>query len=396
MPRKFKLNQYTPVSNGAIGSNNMFKNMFDLLNAATGSGIVTRLAYNTGSNAGSGTGTGYWDEVNNFGNNAWALYRFDSAANRTWEWYMLIQFTSASGNFGDAPGNPGLLNGVAEFNSSGEGSVGISAAAMVTSAGSTANPWNGTTLNDGNDVKGDPVWETLSPGDRLSVLPRSNSPDGSHSSSRENMVRVLNYNGSSLRLISHMAVTEYGFIMATANPVGNTATYTFVGEYQPHGYLSSSIPTPLVMFAANANANQIPNPGTVIGNSTGTATIEGGATTPSNAVSVTTGADTSVQFTTSENRHPSSFVSNVATFDEQPVAIFAADDTSSVWSSLGHINGDTARWIFGCGLFTLSLNGERLAVGNSTGGTGVLKLSMPWHPNAHPHGCSKTREGEDH
>lgn len=375
-------------------ANERFKNMFDLLNTATGSGIITRIAHNTGSNAGTGTGTGYWDQANTFGSNAWALFRFDSTADRSWDWYMLIQLASGSGNFGDAPGNPGLINGVAEILGSNEGSIGIAAAVMVNSAGSSVSPWNGTTNDDGNDNKGDPVWDTVSAGDVLNILPRSNSPDGDHASSRENMAEIYNSTTSATILTSHMSISEFGFIMVSSTAVAGTSAITLVGEYTPHRYLSSFIPTPLVMIAADADGIGLPTPATVIGASNGNKAVEGGITTTSGSMSLTVGADTTTQYKITDYKTPSKFQSSVATFDEQPLAFFIVDDSTNVFSSIGHLNANLIRLTNGCGLGLVGTDGTRATFGNASG-IRVLKFTMPWHASARPPNAHKSREGED-
>jgi len=226
----------------------MFKKTFDFLESLTGSNITTRIAYNTGS---FGSGTDDDDGANPWGRNSFACFRFNTSSVRTWEWYMLIQFTSGAGNFGDAPGNPGLLNGVAEFNSSGEGMMGISAATMLTTGGVSFSPWNGTALNDGNDVKGDPVWEVGIASDTLSVLPRSNNEGGSHATSRENMANMFSFTSTGASPRFHIISDEDSIAFFLSWADNDSYGMAYIGPYHPRTEISAANFTPLTMFVPN-------------------------------------------------------------------------------------------------------------------------------------------------
>jgi len=136
---------------------------------------ITRVAYNKGLVSDSSTShideinyahaktrghveMDYWDTELSSGNNAWAVFAFTSA---THPFYVLIQFSGWNGlaeanlgNFGSAPGNPGML--ISSFNQQLEGGVGIAVAMMQDGT----SPWNGTTNNNGSDTKGSQVWKT--------------------------------------------------------------------------------------------------------------------------------------------------------------------------------------------------------------------------------------------
>lgn len=261
-------------------THSMFKSLFDLLNSMTGSGIVTRIAYNTGSN---GTGTGYYDEPSPFGNNAWYCYRFNASASslRTADWYLLVQNASGSGNFGDAPGDPGLVNASSEGQSSNEGTLAFAAAGMVTAAGANANPWNGTTNNDGTDSKGDPVWNSGSVDDVLSVLPRSNNNGGSHDSSRENMAEAYNSTQGSADVRFHFIADNDGLAFFIDNGDNLTYACNYVGHYSPRAEISSSAFVPLLMFIRDGDGNAQPTSFESLGTTTGDGfSYEGGVTIP--------------------------------------------------------------------------------------------------------------------
>lgn len=255
-------------------THSVFKGLFDLLNSLTASGKVTRIAYNTGSN---GSGTGYWDDPNPFGNNAWYCYRFNSSSVRTWDWYLLVQNASGSGNFGDSPGNPGLSNGIAQIQSYNEGTIAMAAAAMVTTGGVSVSPWNGTTNNNGEDNKGDPVWNSGSVGDVLRVLPRSNNSGGSHDASRENMAELFNSRSSTLSVRFHILIDDDG--LAVFIDPGNNQNYacSYIGYYEPRTELTGAIETPLVMFVKDSTTADIVGENENYGSTTGDNSVwEGG------------------------------------------------------------------------------------------------------------------------
>jgi len=247
----------------------LFTTLFNFLNTLTGSEIITRIAYNTGS---VGSGTDYYDDPNPWGKNAWYLYRWNTSSVRTWEWYMLVQHTSQSGNFGDSPGNPGLLNASAELQSGNEGSIGIATATLITTGGQSLSPWNGTTNNNGEDSKGTPVWESGSNTDILSVLPRSNNTGGSHNTNRENMAEF--YNGVTTGLSSrfHFMCDDDAMVSFVSTTNNGLYACNYWGYYQPRNELTSSNFTPMCMLINDSDAvNQLAgneNCGTTTGNAT--------------------------------------------------------------------------------------------------------------------------------
>lgn len=86
-------------------------------------------------------------------------------------YYMLVQVSnSLVQNFGEAPGNPGLLQGLATS----AGGLGFQFAWGDDGAGGNGNPWAGTGVL-GSSVKGSPVWVVPPGGSKLMVWPRSNS-----------------------------------------------------------------------------------------------------------------------------------------------------------------------------------------------------------------------------
>jgi len=138
---------------------------------------VSLIAYNTGSIvSGAINYPNYYSGSvlqSSVGSNAWACFRFSSATN---PFYVLIQSSEPSVTFGSTPGNPATTpiessNGMFAF-----------AGAALEDGG---NAWNGTSFANGNDVKGNPVWNTSS-----YCFPRQNNLGGASNSTKQAMMSV--------------------------------------------------------------------------------------------------------------------------------------------------------------------------------------------------------------
>jgi hypothetical protein len=182
---------------------------------------------------------GFWDTATSASNNAWACFAFTSATN---PFYVLTQYTE-NVNFGTLPGNPGLADGAA-------GQYRVAVSVAMTSDGSS--PWNGSTNNNGADVKGNPVWTSASAD--LFVFPRSCNPTGSHVSSKENMMtffRSTNYSQVDLYnmtteggtgAVTHYFADENNFLfMADPGALGNYSALYF-GKYVPRSDVTPALP----------------------------------------------------------------------------------------------------------------------------------------------------------
>lgn len=164
-----------------VESQNAYVNIFRFLSTLTGSGEVSRIAYNIGHvNSGAlGNGLGFWGEANQCGGNAWSVWRFNSGSNRTFDFYILFQH--AGGNSSATLGNTSASYGFiptadSTYSSTYRGMLAYQIAASVhPTTGISSNPWNGTTNNDGTDAKGTPTWVTGSVGHDLFVVPAHNN-----------------------------------------------------------------------------------------------------------------------------------------------------------------------------------------------------------------------------
>lgn len=167
----------TADGDNGLAASTIFKNLFDFLEAHPGTTRIA-LGYGTG-----GTGTDYHDGANPFGEQAFAVFRWDTNANRTWEWYQFI----GVGNLGSFASLPWRTGGGAATTS--YGYVVTSAAVGI---GGTGTPWGGTTNNDGTDTIPSPttdMWVVPSGGGtNVKVIPSSNSTSGSGAAEDQNEV----------------------------------------------------------------------------------------------------------------------------------------------------------------------------------------------------------------
>jgi len=367
----------------------LFTSTFKLLTSLTSSGRVSRIAYNTGS---FGTGTGYWDEADNFGRNAWALFRFNTSPARTWEWYFLIQVTSGTGNFGAAPGNPGLLNGVAEAQSGNEGSFGMASATMLGTGGLNLNPWNGTTLNDGNDVKGDPVWSGSladESGDRLAILPRSNNEGGSHTTSRENMAKAYNSGTATVKHRFHILIDDDSIAFFSSEQDSGAYSCNYVGMYEPRTEISGTLFTPMVMFVSNLSLVNLLAAGESYGSTAGNNTGYEGGIVVSGAVRIGRISKTGTSWQEDPELQP-----NTAIWPPQhdifsiPVLAFESPDIGHV----GYIDTPIYQEIYNAENHATNISVDRTVFGNSTAAN-TIKIITAWNSSVGAPGTSATRTG---
>lgn len=235
-PIRAKLDGYFYAADVNNNSKAAFKFFWDYLKYLETVGVVTEIARNNGTAA---TGTGWWDDAQAFGNDAWAVFRWNSSSVRTWEWYMQIQAFVA----GTGVGSPALVRGA-----SSDQALAMSVAISVnTSSGVTSNPWGGSG-SIGSGSKSNPVWTTGSVGDTLFVFPRSNNISGSHVTSKQNMWPVSV--DDTLNSRGHIMSDDDGFIcFFSDNNQFSDYSECFVSlvyPYVPANAFTASVKTPLM------------------------------------------------------------------------------------------------------------------------------------------------------
>lgn len=211
---------------------NTFVNLYDFMQRNVAVGNAALHASNFGS---GGTGFDYHDGANPAGENAWAVFRFLASASsvRTTDFYVLIQWAHNS-TFGNAPGNPGELDGDSGF---GDG-VGIAMAYREDGG----DPWNGTTNANGADTKGTPVWA----GTGLHVMTEINET-GASATNKESCTRVFHGGATDMRLWCVGDADGMVFLQDVSVDNDVDAVYgAYLGVYTPRADLT--IPNPYVMI----------------------------------------------------------------------------------------------------------------------------------------------------
>ena len=224
----------------------MFKHLFDAFEAHPN---ATRIALQHGTN---GSGTGYWYESAPFGQQAWAVYRMNTSAARTWPYYVLIQGAAGSNGSGSAataswtaaPGDPAQGNG---------GSSGVVGIACAIGLGGDENPWNGDTGNAGADDKGGSaafplgsdgngtVWRTPAAGTGVLVFPRSNSAGGTDVAVQHNMALITETSENGPR-VQHIVMDDDSIWIVWDEGMNNKFRMIYCGLYNPRPGLTVDRP----------------------------------------------------------------------------------------------------------------------------------------------------------
>ena len=224
---------------------------------------TTRIASQYGLSA---SGFDFTDGTNPAGENAFCVWRFDSAS---MVFYVLLQW-SYNSSFGASPGNPG---------DSPDGFGTCVQVAMDTSGG---NPWNGDSDDDGTDAKGATVWTAN--GGTLLVFPRGNGVGGSFATNKEACIKVMTWSPASGRY--QVVMDDDGFVIA--QDAGNNGGYnylTYFGPYTPLDGITADAPYVMIQTNIAATHAVTTSIGTLANSST---TVEGGVAHPNAAKGVRT------------------------------------------------------------------------------------------------------------
>lgn len=344
-----------------------FVNVYNFLNSNPILGIQ-RIAYHTGSRdtgMANARSMAFYDQPGPAGNNAFAVFRFLSASI---PFDVLIQWWSASPA---APGLPAVVNGSASTTA-----FGIAFAQDITGV----SAWNGTTNNNGMDVKGSPVWVSSS---NITYYPRSNNANrtGGHGSLKQNMM------GENSTISSQNArqqiVADYDNLAILWDvSIDNSYDSVIFGAYTPLSGLNASSP----YFAL---AGALPySPGTTYG------PLAGGS--PGGAISFPA-STASGSCSTSIDRIGSAFFQNILSqpnrmyatqkFDEFPLIVGGFESPFQV--GMAGIS-NFYKEVYGVSSHDTNGDGTRAAFGTTT--LAAVKLTIPWHSGTVP-GTGATRGG---
>ena len=346
-----------------------------------------------GGLGGTAANVNYWDVANPFNNNAWYVFKMGTLTDnvlytgtRTYPWYILVQWNrSDQGLFGVAPGNPGLVDGATNTNTSQlciQFAIGI---------GGDQNPWNGSgTL--GANTKGTPVWKTPTGGTSVMVFPRSNNVGGNHNTNKENMTAVFwKANNDSTGSRCNILMDDDSMVLLVDWQNNDSWDATYFGLFAPRPSLPLNYPIVMLstgtvgrlpfFFSNTTNKN-------VFGSVSGTGT---GITSPNNCGGIpasnpevngvrgvcidryTTVFETGSQYGTI---NPNKYFST-PTLDEFPIAVIMYE-TPNYYGYAGQVDFiREAAWESQRVRSTGSGSTRALFAGG-TGSIAAVKLSVPW------------------
>lgn len=241
-----------------------FKVLYDAFEHWQSLGYVERVALNYGL---AGTGTDFYDGGAPFTSNAWFTYKFPKTARRPWTYYAHVQYSEGAGNFGQAPGDPGLLRGNTGTSTAG---LGIQFALGLNSNYQSVDAWAGTTNFDGADTKGAPLWTCPSDGS-VHVFPRSNNNTGPHATLKENFIVILDTSTRDHRL-DYLCDGDHFQLWLDFSDDQVSHDYVYFGPYKPRTDSRGIVP----FVCAHVNENLPNDSGPIIGTITGTAYRNGG------------------------------------------------------------------------------------------------------------------------
>jgi len=202
----------------------MFTNMLNFFDSHPG---MTRIASNYGS---GGTGFDFTGGANISGENAWAVWTMDLAAD---PYTFCIQWSQFA-TFGTAPGNPGDH----------PSSIGIGFQMAYDSVG-TGSVWNGGTANAGADAKGSPIW--AAGGGNLVVAPRANGIGGTYATEMQAFGNIMHASQPNNR-VQIVADDDYIYIAHDYNDDGGYNTQMYAGPYTPVDGVTPDVPLCMVAF----------------------------------------------------------------------------------------------------------------------------------------------------
>lgn len=200
-----------------------------------------------------GDGMDYWNNANAAGQGAFAVFRWKrsgeggTATARTHSYYILIQWVRGGdqGGTGFGPAAPWGQTASDSFNNSGPYSaLGIQSAIGDDGAGTDENPWNGTTLGDGTDTKGTPVWAATA----VAVFPRGNGVGGLYATNKEGMALIgcSVDNAPITTRANYYADDDHLVLMQERSGTGFWAP-TIIGPYTVNDGITVAIPHVMVM-----------------------------------------------------------------------------------------------------------------------------------------------------
>jgi hypothetical protein len=275
-----RVNCFMNVNDKDLYAQQIFTNIYHFLkNQLEPAGVVTEVARQGGLSC-TAMNQNYSWEKDPFLANAWFVFKWNVNANRTWPWYLLVQYTPSSVDPNAAPGYPCKMNNIGNDTYS---KVMVAAAIGI---GGTQNPWNGAGTM-GTNTKGTPVWRIPPGGTNVAIVPRSNLGDLTYGSRAKGQIMPvagsLLIDGETFTLndgLNGNKVFEFdstGSITPGRTPVAFTAGSTIQQVSDSIALAINTLVTGDFFIAAKSNpggtVTLVNNQPGVIGNNTITETV---------------------------------------------------------------------------------------------------------------------------
>lgn len=341
-----------------------------------------------GSPAGSsGTGTGFYDQINSFGYNSFFVVRANATNARPFDVYHLFQWggsiNQVGNSFGSAPGNPGLVRGSNSPINNNFTYLGHAAAIGIGGTGGSpkspgnGNPWKGTTAANGTDTKAasGPVWAApAGGGSGVIIFPRSNDGvSGAHRTLAQNTGDIFAYTtdaGGQVRL--SIVGDDDSFAIAADYSDDGRYTLAYSGLYTVRNGLTA--PYPYCVIDTDSYLPWSVTDQSTYGDIAGTSTQQGGVVQAVSGTCAQLQLDHYSNFATDTNFWPDhSFATTTYNELDIPIGIYEPTPTQ-VSGFLGQID-------FVREMYNVLTNGVKSDYSRIFLGLTVLqdrKYSIPW------------------
>ncbi len=369
-------------------SNEYWKNLYDFLMAHPNAALIAR---NSGNGVTAGN-TGFWDEANKVGGNAWATFRMNPTSVRPFPWYINFIYGAAGGGSSETNGNVGSGVGAGSLicgsNISGN-SAPVGGLQFAIGEGGDENPWNGTASGGAagvNDTKTAPWWKVPTSGSRVHVWPRTNNTGSADATNKNNYSHWYTATSSPVRV--HFIADDDSLIILASAADDNNYSVMYFGLYEAR---TGATPTyPMIMIGSAQNlplsiTTQYGNPVNA-----GLGQLEGGVIPGATTNGVRNVWVDRYQNILSSAQQPNQQLSTPE-YEQFPIPIYSNEATGLI--TIGHL-GQITFMKESANLTTHDTNADltRAAFG-TTSLTGV-KLMVPWGGGSPPRTTS-TRGGTD-
>jgi hypothetical protein len=243
--------------NEFLTAGTIFKTFFDFLEAHPG---TTRVALYYGT---AGTGTDYHDGANPFGNQCFAVWRFNTHAGRTWPFYVCLYTPSYTSGTGAGSPDDFAYEGASPVN--GTGYVMMSACVGI---GGDENPWNGSLNNDGTDTLGTPRWAAPGGGGTAYyAVPHSSNVGQAFAANANDAIGIFTETAAPAAC-RYAIIADDDWLMFAVDDTDNSAynQIGLIGMYEPESWVTPVRPFCGVRLdGAITTGQKVDNQGMIVG-----------------------------------------------------------------------------------------------------------------------------------